>query len=317
MGQKPASRIDENMEPDQYHIPVLIEEAVGLLAPIREGIVVDATFGGGGHTRRLKEALGGNVRLVGVDRDPEARANGAAIGVEVLAGDFADLDQLLDQAGIGKIRGLLFDLGISSRQVDDPERGFSYRTDGPLDMRMDPSTGATAADLVNTLSVEELARIISMYGEEHLARRIAGAIVEGRPFHRTLELADVVKRVVPAARRRIGHPARKTFQAIRIAVNHELEAVERGLDAGLGRLEIGGRCVVISYHSLEDRIVKQRFASGAQGCVCPPDFPSCVCGNEPTLRLLTRKSVTPGEAEVMANPRARSARLRAVEKVAA
>jgi 16S rRNA (cytosine1402-N4)-methyltransferase len=318
MGQKPASRIDEDMERDRYHIPVLVEQVVELLVPIREGIVVDATFGGGGHTRRLKAALGGNVRLVGVDRDPEARANGAAIGVEVLAGNFADLDHVLDEAGIGTIHGLLFDLGISSRHVDDPDRGFSYRADGPLDMRMDTSSGGpTAADLVNTASVDELTRIISQYGEERLARRIARAIVDGRPFDRTLPLADTVSRAVPAARRRVGHPARKTFQALRIAVNGELDAITDGLESGLDRLAVGGRCVVISYHSLEDRIVKRRFAAGAEGCICPPDLPTCVCGVEPSLSLLTRKAIEPEEAEVAANPRARSARLRAVEKVAA
>ncbi len=305
------------MERDQYHIPVLVEQVVELLAPIREGIVVDATFGGGGHTRRLKEALGGNVRLVGVDRDPEARANAAAIGTEVLAGDFADLDDLLDGAGVAEIHGLLFDFGISSRQVDDPERGFSYRLDGPLDMRMDPTRGTSAADLVNTADVRELTRILRDYGEEPLAARIARAIADQRPFERTLELAKAVSEAVPAARRRAGHPARKTFQALRIAVNGELESITTGLDAGLGRLAVGGRCVAISYHSLEDRIVKRRFAAGAAGCVCPPDLPVCACGARPALRVLTRKPIVPSETEIAANPRARSARLRAVEKVAA
>ena len=305
------------MEREQYHIPVLVEQVVELLVPIREGIVVDATFGGGGHTRRLREALGGNVRLIGVDRDPAARSRAAGTGIQVLAGDFGDLDDLLDDAGIGDIHGLLFDFGISSRQVDDPERGFSYRYDGPLDMRMDPTRGISAADLVNSAGMEELTRILREYGEEPMAARIARTIVDRRPFHRTLELADVVSNSVPAARRRAGHPARKTFQALRIAVNGELESIERGLDSGLERLAVGGRCVAISYHSLEDRIVKRRFTAGTAGCVCPPDLPACACGARPSLQLLTRKPIGPSEQEVAANPRARSARLRAVEKVAA
>ncbi len=263
--------------------------------------MVDATFGGGGHTRRLMGAMGTDVGFVGIDRDPDARANADALGVPLLRGDFGDLDRLLD-------------LGISSHQVDVAERGFSYREDGPLDMRMDPSRGPDAAEIVNTASIDELVRILREYGEERHARRIADAIVEARPLTRTLQLADVVAAAVPAAARRAGHPARKTFQALRIAVNRELESLDRALDAGLGRLAPGGRCLVISYHSLEDRIVKRRFADGARGCTCPPDLPVCACGADPELRLLTRGAVVPSDEEIAANPRSRSARLRAVER---
>ena len=304
----------DHRRPSEYHTPVLADEVVELLGSIEEGIVVDATFGGGGHTRRLMGAMGTDVRFVGIDRDPDARANADALGVPLLRGDFGDLHRLLDDAGVGEIRGLLLDLGISSHQVDVPERGFSYRDDGPLDMRMDPSRGPDAAEIVNTASIDELVRILREYGEERHARRIAEAIVEARPLTRTLRLADVVAAAVPAAARRAGHPARKTFQALRIAVNRELESLDRALDAGLGRLASGGRCVVISYHSLEDRMVKRRFADGARGCTCPPDLPVCACGADPELRLLTRGAVVPSDEEVAANPRARSARLRAVER---
>jgi 16S rRNA (cytosine1402-N4)-methyltransferase len=305
------------MDRNQYHRPVLAETVVDLLQPVGDGIVIDATFGGGGHTRRLLGALGGDVTLVGIDRDPRAQANGAELGITVLAGDFGDFDLLLDRAGIGAISGVLFDFGISSHQVDDPKRGFSYRQDGPLDMRMDPTSGQTAAELVNSAEPRELVRILRRFGEERDAERIVAAIVAERPFSRTVELAETVARAVPAARRREGHPARKTFQALRIVVNHELDSVASGLDQAIARLSPGGRCVTIAYHSLEDRIVKQRFVEGARGCVCPPDLPVCGCGANPQLRLLTRKAIKPAPEEIDSNPRARSARLRAAEKVAA
>jgi 16S rRNA (cytosine1402-N4)-methyltransferase len=304
----------DHRKPSDYHTPVLADEVVELLGSIEEGVVVDATFGGGGHTRRLMGAMGAEVRIIGIDRDPDAQANAEALGVELLRGDFADLDVLLDGAGVGSIDGLLLDLGISSHQVDVPSRGFSYREDGPLDMRMDPSAGPDAAEIVNSASLDELVRILRDYGEERFARRIATAIVEARPLTTTLQLAEVVSAAVPAPARRAGHPARKTFQALRIAVNRELDALERGLDAGLDRLAPGGRCVVISYHSLEDRMVKRRFAEGTRGCTCPPELPVCACGADPEFVLLTRGAVVPSEEEVAANPRARSARLRAVER---
>ncbi|MDH3249882.1 MAG: 16S rRNA (cytosine(1402)-N(4))-methyltransferase RsmH [Acidimicrobiia bacterium] len=296
-----------------YHEPVLLSEVIDLLAPTPPGVIVDATFGGGGHARAL--AAAGDHRVVGIDRDPEARAN--AGDLEVLEGDFGDFDALLDDAGIGAISGALFDLGISSHQVDEAGRGFSYHSEGPLDMRMDTTQELSAAEVVNTYSEADLAWILRTYGEESQAKRIARAIVAARPIETTTELAQVVASAMPAALRRSGHPARKTFQAIRIEVNNELDSVRRGVEAALGRLDLGGRCAVISYHSLEDRIIKRRFVDGASGCDCPPELPVCACGRYPELRLVTRKPVMASDAEIAANPRARSARLRVAEKARA
>jgi len=292
-----------------YHEPVMAQEVVDLFRPL-SGILVDATFGGGGHTRRLLDELGSGITVVAIDRDPEARLR--ELGIQVLAGNFEDLDAILDGAGVGEISGVLFDFGVSSRQLDDPMRGFSYHHDGPLDMRMDSDSPTTAADLVNNSTTDELTRILLEYGEERFARRIAEAITAARPLHRTSELAEVIKSAMPAAARRGRHPARKTFQALRIATNDELTAVRAGLNAGIRRLRVGGRCVAISYHSLEDRIVKRRMAEGARGCTCPPELPVCGCGADPELRVLT--AITPSDAEIASNPRARSARLRACEK---
>ncbi len=291
-----------------YHKPVMADTVVDLFRPIPDGIIVDATYGGGGHASRIAEDLGRDV--LGIDRDPDAEG--------ALRGNFRDLARILEEQGIDRIAGILFDLGVSSHQLDQPERGFSFRKPGPLDMRMGPDAATEAGTLVNTLSERALADLIRRYGEERFARRIAAAIVAHRPVADTTELAEIVKAAIPAATRRSGgHPARRTFQALRIAVNEEMEALREGLDAGLSALEPGGRCVVISYHSLEDRIVKRRFAEGAQGCTCPPDLPVCGCGRTAELRILTRKSLTADPDEVAQNPRARSARLRAVEKVAA
>lgn len=292
----------------------MVDEVVELFAPVRGGVLVDATFGGGGHSRRLRETLGAEVRLVGIDRDPAAASEAAGLGVALLPGDLGDIVELLAAAGVDSVIGVLFDFGISSRQVDDASRGFSYRREGPLDMRMDPRRGTTAAELVNTLPEAELVRLLRRFGEEPHASRIAAGIVAGRPFTTTTELAEAVASAVPAAARRHGHPARRTFQALRIAVNDELESVRRGLDGAISLLEPGGRCVAISYHSLEDRIVKRRFAAGSRGCTCPPDLPVCGCGAVTELRVLTRHPLRPADEEVAANPRARSARLRAAEK---
>ncbi|MDX1447902.1 MAG: 16S rRNA (cytosine(1402)-N(4))-methyltransferase RsmH [Acidimicrobiia bacterium] len=298
-----------------YHVPVMVTEVVELFRPVPDGIVIDATFGGGGHTRALSMQVGERVEIIGIDRDPDARAN--ADGVTVLAGSFAHLGQLLDDAGVPTISGALFDLGISSHQVDEPGRGFSYRDDGPLDMRMDPSSGRTAADVVNDSSEEDLVRILRTYGEERFASSIARAIVRHRPFTRTLELAEVISAAVPAAVRRAGHPARQTFQALRIEVNGELDALRDGLEAALSRLEIGGRCVVISYHSLEDRLVKHRFAELTSVDRPHPDLPIREQPAPAPFRHVTRGALKPSDAEVAANPRARSARLRCVERMAA
>ncbi len=305
----------------------MVEQVVDLFRPVEPGTIVDATFGGGGHTRALLAALP-EIHVLALDRDPDAAAQVPDDPrLEFVAANFADLDRVLDtrasedrrhdreRLGAGAVAGVLFDLGVSSHQVEAAWRGFSYRRQGPLDMRMDPTHGPTAADVVNERSVAELIRIFRRYGEERMARRIAEAIVRHRPITDTAALADVIAGAVPAPARRRRHPARKVFQAIRIEVNAELDALERGLDAALDRVRPGGRVVVISYHSLEDRIVKRRFAAGATGCVCPPDLPVCTCGRAAELRLLARKGLRPTADEIARNPRSRSAMLRAVEKV--
>lgn len=301
------------MHQDTYHTPVMLEAVVDLLAVTPPGVIVDATYGGGGHARAIARSRA-DVRVLGIDRDPDVPVD----EIEVRAGSFGELDAILDEAGVSGLVGALFDLGVSGHQLDEPERGFSYRRSGPLDMRMDTTSPLRAEEIVNQWGERELASLIARFGEERFARRIAAAIVAARPIEDTLELAEVITTSVPAATRRTGgHPARRTFQALRMAVNRELEELEAGLDAALHRLEAGGRCVVISYHSLEDRLVKRRFAAGASDCVCPPDLPVCSCDKVQELRLLTRKPLRPSDAELERNPRSRSARLRAAEKVAA
>ena len=307
------------------HVPVLAAEVRELLA-VRPGeTVVDATFGAGGHARLLAEDLAGSGKLVAIDRDPGARAYfdrfkaQAGVDVRFLRGDFAlVLAQLA--ANDVKADAILLDLGVSSMQVDRPERGFSYATDAPLDMRMDPSSEPTAAAIVNTWDERELVTIFRRYGEERYAAPIARAIVRRRsqtPFTRTGELVDVIKLAIPTpARFGEGHPAKRVFQALRIAVNNELGALEAALPAALEMLRPDGRLAVISFHSLEDRIVKRFVAEQAKGCTCPPDFPVCICGKTPTLRSLTRKPVRPSPGEVEANPRSASARLRAAVRAA-
>ncbi len=302
----------------EYHRPVMADEVVEFFRPIEEGVIVDATFGGGGHSAILKRELGSNVSIVGIDRDPAAVDNAAALGVELVAGDFGDLGALLDSAGISTISGVLFDFGVSSHQLDEAGRGFSYRNDGPLDMRMNPNQSLSADQIVNQWDARALSQTIRRFGEEPNADRIARAIVAARPIVGTVRLAEVVAESLPSAvRRRPGHPARRTFQAIRIAVNDELASVERGLEDAIARLAPGGRIVAISYHSLEDRIVKRRFVAGGKGCTCPPGLPVCACGAEAELLVLTRKAVEPSAAEVDTNPRSRSARMRVAQKVAA
>ncbi len=300
----------------EFHIPVLADEVIELLRPVMPGRVIDATFGGGGHSRRMLEEFGDDVTIVGIDRDPEAVANAAELGIEVSRSNFADLAVMADAFDTKPV-GVLFDFGVSSHQLDVATRGFSYHHEGPLDMTMGPDAALTASEVVNEWPAEDIARIIRRYGEEPLAGRIARAIVAGRPFATTTQLAEAVADAFPAARRRGGHPARRTFQAIRIAVNAELEAVAAGLDGAVESVGPGGRVIAISYHSLEDRLVKHRFAAGARGCTCPPDLPVCGCGNVAELRLLTRKPIRATAEEVSLNSRARSATLRAVEKVAA
>ena len=318
MNQTPESR--------KFHEAVMAEEVVELFRPLHHGLIVDATVGGGGHSRRIFDALGGNVRILAFDRDPDAvreaqsmrRDAGIGERLQIVNRNYREMEEVLIEQSIEGIDGALFDLGVSSHQIEEGTRGFSYRSAGPLDMRMGPDAPHTAAELVNEWPAADLARVIRSYGEEPFATRIARAIVAARPIDDTEHLAEIVRAAIPAATRRSGgHPARKTFQALRIAANDELGALDQGLETALGRLRLGGRCVVISYHSLEDRMVKRRFAAGATGCTCPPDFPICVCENTVELRLLTRKPLRPTSEEVATNPRARSARLRAVEKVAA
>jgi 16S rRNA (cytosine1402-N4)-methyltransferase len=289
----------------------MVTETIELLRPVAGGRILDATFGGGGHTRAILSAFP-TTTIVAVDRDPDAARN--APDLPVLIGDFAELDTLLAQEGIDELDGALFDLGVSSHQLDVGERGFSYHHAGPLDMRMGPAAKLSADEIVNEWEQHRLSDTLRRYGEERHADRIAAAIVRARPINDTLHLAGVVADAVPARFRRSGHPARRTFQAIRIVVNDELAALAAGLDHAVRMLRFGGRIVVIAYHSLEDRIVKLRFAAGAAGCTCPPDLPVCACEATAELRLLTRRPLRPGHDEVLANPRARSARMRGAER---
>lgn len=307
------------------HIPVLLREAVGALKVQPGGVYVDATVGGGGHSYAILQALGSGGLLIGLDRDPaalaaaERRLKGAQARVVLVKANFRDLKQVLDRLGVVGVDGVLFDLGFSSLQVEAGERGFSFRRDAPLDMRMDPTEKSTAAELVNQLPEGELARIIADYGEERWAKRIARAIVARRklrPITTTGELAALVKDAIPApARRRGPHPARRTFQALRIAVNRELDNLDAGLRQAFEVLRPGGRLVVISFHSLEDRVVKQFFQARSGGCTCPPNLPVCICGRKAELRVITKRPVRPSQEEVVRNPRARSARLRVAEKL--
>ena len=304
------------------HQPVLLEEVIEALRVQPDGVYIDGTAGGGGHSEAILKRLE-TGRLLAIDQDPDAvRAAGERLrgypGAQVVRGNFADMAALAQEQGIQAADGVLLDIGVSSHQLDTARRGFSYHQDAPLDMRMSQE-GPTAADLVNTLSVQELARVLSQYGEERSAGRIAAGIArarEDRPIETTGQLAEIVKASVPAAvRRGEGHPARKTFQALRIAVNAELDRLQAGLEAGFGLLRPGGRLAVITFHSLEDRIVKRRMADWCTGCICPKDFPVCVCGRKPQGRLVYKKGLAPTPQEVAGNPRARSARLRVIEKL--
>ena len=306
------------------HRPVLLERVVELVVPALAdgGIFVDATLGRAGHARAILEAAP-HAELIGIDRDDVAvgasRANLAAYEerVRIDRDDFQNLASVLERLGIATVRGVLLDLGVSSPQLDDASRGFSFREEGPLDMRMDTSAPLTAEHVVNEYPENELARVIGRYGEERFARRVARAIVAARPVSDTAALAEIVRSAIPAATRRTGgHPARRTFQAIRIEVNGELTALERVLADVVDVLEPGGRVAVLSYHSLEDRMVKNAFNDESRGCTCPPDFPICACGAEARLRVLTRKPVRPTQEDVDANPRASAAKLRAAERLA-
>ncbi|XOQ48624.1 MAG: 16S rRNA (cytosine(1402)-N(4))-methyltransferase RsmH [Eubacteriales bacterium] len=304
------------------HKPVLFDETIQSLAIRPDGIYIDGTAGGGGHSKAIADKLT-TGRLLSIDQDPDAiravterlKNNPCSI---VYQANFSEMAEVAEKLHLAPVDGVLLDIGVSSYQLDNPERGFSYHSDAPLDMRMSKQ-GVSARDLVNTLTWQELAQIISRYGEDKNARSIAKGIVRAReqaPIETTLQLAEVIKASVPAAvRREQGHPARKTFQALRIAVNGELDRLSQGLDAAFSILKPGGRLAVITFHSLEDRIVKQRMASWCTGCTCPPDFPVCVCGKKPQAELLYKKGLAPSEAELEQNPRSRSARLRVCIKL--
>ena len=308
------------------HVPVLAAEVRESLA-VRPGeTVIDATFGAGGHASLLAADLKGRGKLIAIDRDPEARTyftrfeKRAGVQARLLRGDFGAVLEQLSENGV-RANAILLDLGVSSMQLDRPERGFSYSVDAPLDMRMDTTQDLSARDVVNEWPERELVTIFRRYGEERYAKQIARAIVRRRkdqPFERTGELVDTIKSAIPApARFGEGHPAKRVFQGLRIAVNDELSSLEAALPAALEMLRPGGRLAVISFHSLEDRIVKRFLRDKERGCTCPPDFPVCVCGHEPELRAIERRPVRPAQAEIAANPRAASARLRAAVKTGA
>ena len=307
------------------HRPVLLTPLIESLQPRPGQIAVDATFGAGGVTAALLERVSPGGRVIAIDRDQSAVDAGRArfradSAVEIAQGDFADLEAIVRATGVTAADVVVFDLGISSVQLDDPARGFSFRFDGPLDMRMDPTSGMTAAHLVDSLTADELTSLIRDYGDERFARSIASRIVRSReraPITTTTQLRELVEQVVPRRfwPKRI-HPATRTFQALRIAVNHELDSLERGLQAAISILRPGGRLGVISFHSLEDTLVKNALHVAAQNCVCPPQQPHCTCVHRATLFLLTRKVIRPDPAELATNPRSRSARLRVAEKLA-
>lgn len=316
------------MTAEYRHIPVLLEESLEALRLHDGQTVVDCTLGGAGHSEEIARRIAPNGTLIGIDQDDMAleaasvrlRKAGLDSAPTLLKGNFADLDELLVTARVPGVDAALFDLGVSSPQFDFPERGFSYREDAPLDMRMNPGNHTpTAAEILNTYTKEDLTRVLREYGDEKWAARIASFVVDTRreqPVNTTFKLVDIIKRAIPAnARKGGGHPAKRTFQALRIEVNHELDALRQGLEAAIRWLDPGGRVAVISYHSLEDRIVKDMFRTMENPCTCPPDFPVCTCGRKPVLKVVTRKPIVPTDSEIEENNRAHSARLRVATKL--
>lgn len=318
------------MTNEYRHIPVLLSECIEALHLFEGQTYVDATLGGAGHSLEVAKHIGRTGHLIGIDQDAVARkaarerleALPEAIRpeIDVVEGNFGDLDALLVAAQIPSIDAILFDLGVSSVQIDTPARGFSFKETGPLDMRMDPSNQTlTAAEIINTYNAADLARVIRQYSDEKWASRIAEFVVAARkekPLTTSEELVEVIKAAVPASARRAGgHPAKRTFQALRIEVNGELDVLRSGLEAAIRWLAPGGHIAVISYHSLEDRIVKDLFKKMSTGCTCPPDLPICVCGNKPVLKVLTRKPILPSPDEIKRNPRSRSAKLRVAQRL--
>jgi 16S rRNA (cytosine1402-N4)-methyltransferase len=301
------------------HIPIMVDEIIAGLNIKPDGVYIDGTCGGAGHSVKIAEKLSPEGLLLAIDRDPDA----LAVSAERLApysavtakGNFSDIADIAASYEITAANGILLDLGVSSYQLDSPERGFSYKTDSPLDMRMEKA-GVSASDVVNTYSAEDLTELLYKYGDERFAPRIVSRIValrDEKPIETTFELAEIIKDAYPAKFRREKNPCKKTFQAIRIEVNDEMRSLETGLDAAFGLLSTGGRLAVITFHSLEDRIVKNRFKSYAKGCTCPPDFPECICGKTSAGRVVLKK--TPSDREIKSNNRARSAKLRIIEKI--
>ena len=304
------------------HQPVLLQKTIDYWLTDPNGIYVDCTLGGGGHLSHLLKFLDTKARIIAIDRDKEILEKSKRElnfpNITFIHEDFRYLSRILNKLNIDKVSGILLDLGVSSMQLDTASRGFSYHEDAGLDMRMDTEQELNAAEIVNNYSEEELAQIMYEYGEERYARSIARSIVrerQGNPIQSTLELVDIIKSSVPARYSREKHPARRTFQALRIAVNRELEALQEVLPQAVNHLFTGGRLCVITFHSLEDRIVKKFMQEQARGCICPPDFPICTCGHKASLRLLSRKPILPNEGECQQNPRARSAKLRVAERM--
>ena len=302
------------------HVPVLFDETLEGLHVEPGGWYIDATVGGGGHASGILKAASPGGALLGLDRDPGAleiarsKLKPYEGQFELVHGSFVHMREIAQAHDFAPVDGILLDLGLSSLQLSDPERGFSFMKDGPLDMRFDPTQGATAAELINSLSAEELAEIFYRYGEERQSRRIAKAIVDARPLHTTRELVSTIKKAVGRRRGRL-HPATLTFQALRIAVNDELRALEETLPQAVDLLKSGGRLVVISFHSLEDRIVKHFMRRESRDCICPPELPACMCDHQAQLDVITRKPIRPTEEEIEANPRSRSARLRIAQRL--
>jgi 16S rRNA (cytosine1402-N4)-methyltransferase len=303
-----------------HHVSVMLNECIEGLNIKPDGTYIDGTAGGAGHSVHIAEKLSENGKLIAIDRDPDAvavaRERLSGFPAQVVQSNFADMAEIMKRMKIEKADGILLDLGVSSHQLDTPERGFSYKYDAPLDMRMSQS-GLSAYDIVNGYSEEMLSKIFFEFGEEKFSRKIAGNIIKfraGKPVETTSELAEIIKASIPAKFRREKNPCKKTFQALRIAVNGELDYLSSGLDCAFECLAQGGRLAVITFHSLEDRLVKQKFAQWCKGCTCPPEFPVCVCGKLPKARLVNRKPITASEEELAVNNRSHSAKLRIIER---
>lgn len=305
------------------HVSVLLNECIEALNIRENGIYVDCTLGGGGHSLEILKKLNGTGRLIGIDQDTNALAAakerlGEYSNVTYVHNNFYNIEEILDNLQVEKVDGILMDLGVSSHQLDEAERGFSYMKDAPLDMRMNRESSLSAYEVVNNYSEEELYRIIKEYGEDRFAKKIANHIVESRklkPVQTTLELVDIIRTAIPGKFQREGHPAKKTFQAVRIEVNRELGILDKAIGDSITKLSTGGRIAIITFHSLEDRLVKNKFRQQENPCICPKDFPVCVCGKKPTVKIITKKPIEPAKEEMESNSRSKSAKLRVAEKL--